>query len=175
MKDHKTGQLSGALVDCDPLQADPILCELRRVDGIPEENYMPMDYQSPSHFSLHPPKYYRHDAEAIFLFWFEFTRRLKGLHYCYGMSENKKLWYWNANGSLAQVSGGSKSVEETLTALWKLIGDAYFLSRMKPRDETLCGHFTVEKLLEAIGVDIQILESTVADEESLKESVSDSD
>ena len=88
------------------------------------------------------------------------------------MLDDKKSWFWNANGSLAKVSGSSKLVEETLTALWKLIGDAYFAT-IEPRDETLSGHFTAEKLLEAIGVDIETLASTVADEESLKECVSD--
>jgi len=183
MRNKKTGEVSGVFLDCDPLPTDPILQEIRSVEDIPPfDNIMAVDYKLPWKLSSsalkESKKYYRHDAEALFYLWYTYARRVKG--YCNtGMpSSDRRPWFWDHAGALSNFSRFSnecKAAEEVWMALWKLIGDAHFLSRGDPKNETLSGHLTPEKVLEAIGVDVESLTSTAADDDSVKEYVSDSD
>jgi hypothetical protein len=152
---ENAGEITGMLVDCDPLLSnDPILRDYRLSDDVPIPVFMPMDTLR----SSTRPKYFRHDLESLFYLFITCSMR-KSVGFSSSMDEttrSRQMW----GTRIFDYATDIDSLEEWWTPIWKLFGDAHFLSRFGNDDrETLGGRLTFEALREAMGVEAALVEA----------------
>jgi hypothetical protein len=155
---EKAGEITGMLVDCDPLLSDdPILRDYRLSDDIPIPVFMAADTIRFKHDSTRP-KYFRHDLESLFylLITCSMQKRLRFSSVMDETGRRRQMWETSFFDNAFEIS----LLREWWTPIWKLFGDAHFSSRFgSDEPETLGGRLTFEALREAMGVEAALVEA----------------